>query len=68
MTEDRAEILARLARIEDRLLEGDRRFEAMDAHVRDCADEKRRLARKLGWPLYLPFAGSILVALAILLD
>ena len=37
------EVLARLASIEERLQAGDKRFEAMDAHVRECTAEKAKV-------------------------
>lgn len=53
----------------------DRTYDALMEHVRDCADQRRKvderlasLERKLTWPIWLPFAGSIIVALAILFD
>ena len=82
-------ISAALRRIEQRQREDDGRFQAFDAHVRDCALERQRVERRLStlegavarleaavrlltrrmtWPLYLPLAGSIIVALAILVD
>ena len=54
------EVLDRLARIEERLKEGERRFDAFDEHVRDCMANKRALRASL-----LVLSGSILVAAAI---
>ena len=53
----------------------DRLYDALDEHVRDCSAWRQRvevrleaLERKLGWPLYMPLVGSILVAVAIVFD
>ena len=37
------EVLQRLAAIEERLAAGDKRFDAMDRHVTDCAEKKAAL-------------------------
>ena len=69
------EVACALQRIEGRLEDGDKRFDAMDEHVKDCAASKRKvedrlaaLERKMTWPIWLPFAGSVIVALAIVFD
>ena len=36
-----------LARIEDRLAQGDKRFDAMDEHVKECTAEKAKLLLEL---------------------
>ena len=37
------EVLARLSAIEQRLQAGDKRFEAMDEHVKECTAEKAKV-------------------------
>lgn len=53
----------------------DRTYDALMEHVRDCADQRRRvedrlasLEKKFRWPIWLPFVGSLIVAVAVLLD
>ena len=53
----------------------DRTYDALMEHVKDCSAQRRAvedrlssLERKLTWPIWLPFLGSIIVAVAILLD
>ena len=53
----------------------DRTYDALMEHVRDCAAERRKvderlasLEQKFRWPIWLPFIGSIIVAVAVLVD
>ena len=55
------DVTDRLARIEERLKAGDRRFEAFDAHVRECAESKRSLRNAL-----ILLAGSLVVGACII--
>ena len=53
----------------------DRTYDALMEHVRDCSLQRRRvedrlasLERQFRWPIWLPFVGSLIVALAVFLD
>ena len=53
----------------------ERTYEALMEHVRDCSLQRRRvedrlasLERKFRWPIWLPFVGSVIVAIAVLVD
>ena len=51
----------RLARMEERLKAGDKRFDAFDRHVQDCAADKRSLRMAL-----IALTGSVIVGACIM--
>ena len=61
------DVTDRLARIEERLKAGDQRFDAFDAHVRDCAASKRGLRQALLLLSGSFFVGSCIIA-AVLIE